>query len=151
MDRPVAARRRWTRRARRARLVLYAAGSIPAVPLSGWPRAGRAHHRRGDHGHGPPRYTPGSGPAGTMAAALDRAALLRHLPVALARLHGHPTRSGCVHHRGAVADPASGSDARARRPLLPLRRNTNPPRRFRTGLEDVARGERGPALVARRR
>src|SRR5918995_148902 len=66
VDRPVAARRRWSRRARRARRVLYPARSVPAVPLPGWHRAGRAHHRRGDHGHSPPPYAPGSGPARTM-------------------------------------------------------------------------------------
>ena len=98
-----------------------------------------------------PRAYLGPSLLGGAAVALGRAAFVRHLPLALARFHGHPTPARRVPRRFAVAGPAAGGDGRPRGSLLSLRRNPDPQGCTRTGLEGVARGAGGTALAARRR
>ena len=72
------------------------------------------------------------GPA-LVAAALARGALLRHIPVALPDHRAHdPGRA--EERRPSPADPPGGGDHCRGRPVLALRRRTDPPRRPRAHL-----------------
>src|SRR5215212_823058 len=91
MDGADAARCPRPRRAWHARLTLPPPRRIRRAPLPRRARGRLARDRRPDHGPLPPPDAPRERPAGPPAAALDRGALLRHLSLALAGLHGHPS------------------------------------------------------------
>ena len=141
--------------------------AAPGPRRPGWAGAGR-HRRHGD-GHqrvpdlplprrdGDPLPGDGGGdrrpgsPGGAArpdprspAAALDRGALLRDLPLALPdhRAH-HPRRQ---HPRAAAGAAPGGGDRRGRRALLALRRGAHPEARVPRGLR---RAGRPPVVVPR--
>ena len=76
-------------------------------------------------------------PPGGPAAALDRTAVLRHLPLALADLPGAAPRRRPRRHRLAGAGRPLRAHLRRRRALLPLPRDADPPGSRRTALDRV--------------
>ena len=87
-------RRRWgwirPCRSGRPRRVLPEPRRVPAAPVQGRLRGGRADNRSPHRGRSPPPGARRDPSARLAAPALGRGALLRHLPLALAGLHGHP-------------------------------------------------------------
>ena len=62
---------------------------------------------------------------------LDRGALVRHLPVALADLHGHAPALRRPPHRHPAPRAPVGAHARGGRAVVPVRGGADPPRRAR--------------------
>ena len=133
------------------------AGAAVDVPHRELPRPGplprrlprgRDRLRGPDRGDGAPEgegLGRGARPGGV---PLDRRAGLRHLPVALADLHGHPSALRRRPHRAAAAGAAARAHVRHRRALVPLPRGADPPRRARAlvvALQGVDRARRAPA------
>jgi hypothetical protein len=148
MDDPGPPRRPRPRCSGRSGLALSPPWGVPALPLSWRVRAGRANDRGGDHGSRPPLLAHRLAPSGIGPAALARGTLIRHLPLALAGLHGDPPGTRRALRRATPARPAPYRDDRFGRPLLPLRRDAHTPRRPRTRLEHAARGAGTTTLAA---
>ena len=102
------------------RLVLHPGERLRPVHLPRrLPAAGhrvRGGHRRPRPPHRGPQHGVGLGPA-----AVDRPAVVLHLPVALADLHGHPAGAGPALHRLARVRAPHGTDLRRGGGVLPLR------------------------------
>ena len=94
-----------------------------------------------------PRGHLGSDP-GPAASPLARSAIVRRLPLALARLHAHAAPSRRPLRRAAAARPAVRSDSHHRRAVVPPRRDADSRRCAGTRLDGAPRGPRGPALGA---
>src|SRR6266540_2761255 len=93
----------------------------------------------------PPRET-----TGAAAAAMVGHAFLRGLSLALARLHAHPAGARCLHRWLGAARAAAGHYPFARGDFLPAGREAGEIRGAGTGVADLPRRTRRPALVKRR-
>ena len=109
---------------------------------------GLATARLHRHGH-PPEVDRGQG-AGPAAHRVGRHALVRHLPVALARVLPHPARRRRAVESGAHARLPAGRHRRAGRAVVPARGGPDPPRRHPpVGHQPVPlEGRRSPAPAA---
>ena len=74
------------------RLVLPQHQRVRRLPVPGRLRAAVDHHRGDDLRRRPPGVAPRAQGARHLVARVDRRALVRDLPVALAGVHGHPAR-----------------------------------------------------------
>src|SRR5829696_7611400 len=90
MDGPTPARRRRPRRAGGPGLALPPPRRVQALPLHGRVRPRRARDGGCDHGRRSTVFVHGRAPSRVGPAALGGGPLLRHLPLALAGVHGDP-------------------------------------------------------------
>ena len=107
----------------------------------------RPPRRDRDRGRGPSGVADRDGRARPAAAALARRAVLRDLPLALADLHGHPSRRGHRPRRMAQHGAPDRAHAGRGRAVVPVRRGADPPRVARPVVRRPAAGDgRGPPL-----
>src|SRR5215203_1470621 len=149
MDDPAAAGHPWLLCVGSPDLVLPPPRRVSTLPLQRRPSASRARDDGDDHGRGQPVHAYRRAYSRLCRATLDRGSILRDLPVALACIHGDPSRPRRALRRCAAARAATGRNRSASGPLLPLCGDPHPPRRPGTRLEEAPRVARVPTEAAR--
>src|SRR5215204_3058650 len=147
MDDPAAAGHPWLLCVGSPDLVLPPPRRVSTLPLQRRPSASRARDDGDDHGRGQPVHAYRHAYSRLCHATLDRGSILRDLPLALACIHGDPSRPRRTLRRCASARAATGRNRSASGPLLPLCGDPHPPRRPGTRLEEAPRS-RGTAALA---
>ena len=129
--------------------LLLAHQRVRRLPVSRRIHPDGAQHGGADRGGRASAWQAARGSAGIIGVGVDRVALVRHLPVALARVHAHPAATRCVAGWTSIAGGAARPDNGAGRPILPSAGDADSHRRAGPFLASVAAGG-GPAATPAR-